>query len=289
MASWVGGQVVAGIEPHEFGILVRLRANEAEEELGGAFRKHGVELRNVARSVGEIAIQDLLSEDITEILVPLLRLGATKRSPVSWSAAHGNLQALEGVYADDDRGQQRVQDRLQGFVRELRAEMRGSTPKTDLAHHFAKQTLHFVGETNVRRAIPAYQRQLDFERVWTGFCQLLAESAKGVATWSSALDRYEGLGQTSLMTIHKSKGLEFHTMIFYGLDSDTWWSLTPHQSEELNAFFVAFTRARQRAFFTRCHARGHRVAWIEDLLAPVGMARVPGPLANAPVDGTCGQ
>ncbi|WP_202035041.1 3'-5' exonuclease [Paraburkholderia tropica] len=29
------------------------------------------------------------------------------------------------------------------------------------------------------------------------------------------------------MTIHKSKGLEFHTVIFYGLDNPTWWSLTP--------------------------------------------------------------
>ena len=35
------------------------------------------------------------------------------------------------------------------------------------------------------------------------------------------------------MTIHKSKGLEFHTMIFYGLDNQTWWSPTPDRMEEL--------------------------------------------------------
>lgn len=42
----------------------------------------------------------------------------------------------------------------------------------------------------------------------------------------------------ALMTVHKSKGLEFHTMIFYGLDNQTWWSLTPQRGEELNTFLL---------------------------------------------------
>jgi superfamily I DNA/RNA helicase len=88
------------------------------------------------------------------------------------------------------------------------------------------------------------------------------------------LDRFEGLGQVPLMTVHKSKGLEFHTMIFYGLDNRTWWSLTPARAEELNAFFVAFTRARQRAFFTVCEERGAPITWIENLLIPAGVHRV---------------
>ena len=58
------------------------------------------------------------------------------------------------------------------------------------------------------------------------------------------------------MTIHKSKGLEFHTMIFFGLDNRTWWSLQNDGGEEMNSFFVAFTRARQRAFFSFCRERG---------------------------------
>lgn len=59
------------------------------------------------------------------------------------------------------------------------------------------------------------------------------------------------------MTIHKSKGLEFHTMIFFGLDAQTWWRLSPDRSEGLSSFFVAFTRAKQRAFFAYCSERGN--------------------------------
>jgi superfamily I DNA/RNA helicase len=63
-------------------------------------------------------------------------------------------------------------------------------------------------------------------------------------------------------------------MIFYGLDNQTWWSLTPNRMEELNSFFVAFTRAKQRAFFTLCTERGRSVVWIENLLAPAGVRRL---------------
>jgi hypothetical protein len=76
-----------------------------------------------------------------------------------------------------------------------------------------------------------------------------------------------------LVTVHKSKGLEFHTMLFYGLDNETWWSLTPDKTEELNSFFVAFTRAKKRAIFTLCTERGHRIGWLEKILIPGGVRR----------------
>jgi superfamily I DNA/RNA helicase len=105
---------------------------------------------------------------------------------------------------------------------------------------------------------------------------LLNESAKRANTWSELLNEFEGFEQVPLMTIHKSKGLEFHTMVFYGLDNRSWWSLTPDRVEELSSFFVAFTRARQRAFFTLSTERGGRVSWIEEIIRPAGVRRIDG-------------
>lgn len=65
------------------------------------------------------------------------------------------------------------------------------------------------------------------------------------------------------MTIHKSKGLEYHTVIFVGLDDGAWWSFTNDQVEATAGFFVAFTRAKQRVVFTygaRRATRGARSA-----------------------------
>ena len=60
------------------------------------------------------------------------------------------------------------------------------------------------------------------------------------------------------MTIHKSKGLEFHTVFFIDFNEDSWWGLTNANknndiirlSEEQNAFFVGASRAKEKLIFT---------------------------------------
>ncbi len=277
LAAWIAGEVAAGnLLPHDAAVLVRMYANDVEEKLAGRFRAHGLRLRNVAREVGGISIQDIITEELTQVLLPLLRLGSSPRSPENWGASLQNLQFLEAVDAGDDATLQQLQQRLQEFVRPLRRQMRGRHPDEDEAEAAARMALDFVGEDSLRLAFPEYSRKPDFERAWNGFVALLRECTAIGGDWPATLDEFEGIGQVVLMTIHKSKGLEFHTMIFYGLDNQTWWSLTPQRKEELNSFFVAFTRARQRAFFTFCSARGQPVAWLENLLGPAGLNRIDG-------------
>jgi superfamily I DNA/RNA helicase len=62
------------------------------------------------------------------------------------------------------------------------------------------------------------------------------------------------------MTIHKSKGLEYHTVMFVGLDDGAWFAFQSQTKEEMCGFFVAFTRAKQRVIFSYCAARGRRTA-----------------------------
>ncbi|MBA2882075.1 superfamily I DNA/RNA helicase [Desulfosalsimonas propionicica] len=275
LAQWIEREVQAeNIEQHDVAILVRMRADVVESQLSPAFEAHGLRLRNVARNVGDIAIQDLLSEDLTQILMRLLRLGATEKSPENWNAALRDLQFLEAVNSSDEAGLRRLQQRLEKFVRKFRRKLRSLDPIPNSETGSAGAALDFVGTQVLRRAFPAYQRQTDFDRIWKGFLLLLRECLEDAETWSDALDKFEGLNHTALMTIHKSKGLEFHTIIFYGLDNQTWWSLRPDRMEELNSFFVAFTRAKQRGFFTLCNERGQPVVWIENLLAPAGVRRI---------------
>ena len=70
------------------------------------------------------------------------------------------------------------------------------------------------------------------------------------------------------MTVHKSKGLEYHTVIFVGLDDGAWWSFAGDKIEGTAGFFVAFTRAKQRVIFTYCARRGARtkIATLYELL-----------------------
>jgi superfamily I DNA/RNA helicase len=76
------------------------------------------------------------------------------------------------------------------------------------------------------------------------------------------------------MTIHKSKGLEYHTVTFLGLDDSAWWSFARDRDEATAGFFVAFTRAKQRVLFTYCSSRGQRRG-IEPLYKLLRLAGVP--------------
>ena len=76
------------------------------------------------------------------------------------------------------------------------------------------------------------------------------------------------------MTIHKSKGLEYHTVIFVGLHQNALFGYRNNRAEETNAFFVALSRARERVFFTRSKQSGDTTQ-IQDLIDLLARADVP--------------
>jgi len=277
IASWICAEVEQGnVNPDDVVILVRMKAKDVEEELSPALAREGFVLRNLARSVGDIQIQDLLSEELYELVFPLLRLGASNRDPAAWTSAFDRLCHIYAIDDERQMGLQRLRQSLEEFSRSLRAYMNEHDPDEETALEVGEQALRFADANKMRASFPQYRRDIDFERVWNGFKILLVECSLDGGSWSQVLDRFEGIGQVPLMTIHKSKGLEFHTMIFFGLDSRSWRGLTPNHGEELNALFVAITRAEQRTFFAYCRTRGGAIQWLEDLLIPEGVERITG-------------
>ncbi|MBE7638238.1 UvrD-helicase domain-containing protein [Sneathiella sp. P13V-1] len=277
LAGWIAAEVRSGsVEPHKIGLLVRIYANSVEDDLTPAFAAEGLRLRNLARDIEGISIQDLLDEELTGLLLPLLRLGAVHKNPLDWDKSQRNLNFMYRIDSADHASRDRKQRKLQDFVRTLKRQMREQPLTVDTAREMAIAVRDFWGVDLIRQVFPAYRREQDFDRAWNGFVALLIECSGMAANWSGVLDEFEGIGQVPLMTIHKSKGLEFHTMIFYGLDNRTWWSLQPNNREDLNVFFVALTRAEQRAFFTLCRERGEAINWLEQLLVPAGVRHIDG-------------
>lgn len=275
LANWVAAELAKGhVLPHQMAILVRNLANQLEDELIPEFQTRGVALRNVARNVGGVAIQDVLSEELTEVILPILRLGAKRRDSESWARALTQIQSLEAVTDIDEVELDRLTRRLESITREVRSYMSAQKPNTANAAALTAIVIDQLGEALIRQGTPSYSRDADFNRVRNGFVALLGESCSGGGSWTDTLDRFEGIGQVPLMTVHKSKGLEFHTMIFFGLDNQSWWSLKPANNEELSSFFVALTRAEQRAFFTCCNQRGGRIVWLDEILG-ASVPRLP--------------
>ena len=109
-----------------------------------------------------------------------------------------------------------------------------------------------------KQASPEYSTGDKLGIVIDAFRIHLKESVLNAKSLQEGLDEFEGLKHIPLLTVHKSKGLEYDTMIFIGLDDENWWSHSPNNPDGLATFFVALSRAKQRAIFTFCSQRGDR-------------------------------
>ncbi|WP_349584248.1 3'-5' exonuclease [Vogesella oryzagri] len=131
----------------------------------------------------------------------------------------------------------------------------------------------FLSMERIVRSHVRYQRNDMAQLIREGLAIHLSECAEATESWAACLDLYEGTDQVPLLTVHKSKGLEYDTIAFVGLDDKSWWSHTPGNPEGLATFFVALSRAKQRAVFMFCDERGDRqkVSDLYQLLTDAGV------------------
>ena len=262
--------------PRDFVLLVRQKASEYAIVLDPAFVAAGIPLRNEAGMVGSIMLQDLLVEAVSELIVAVLRLAMTTRAGRHWTACQEALTALVGIAPDDEVALARLANELDTYVITLSATYPNSPKSKAASRSIVEDMLGFIGREKVVAAHPAYGQGGWLDEVLDSAAEHLLASSHNNTEWSSALDAYEGIHAIPLMTIHKSKGLEYHSVIFVGLDDGAWWSFANDQIEATAGFFVAFTRAKQRVVFTYCAQRGTRtkIATLYQLLTDAGVKSI---------------
>ena len=274
LAAFVDAQMKTHkLRPRDFVLLVRQKAADYAAVLAPAFAASGIPLRNEAGTVGAVMLQELQAEEVSELLVSVLRLAMTKRAGRFWTDCQEALAALRGVAFDDEVAQGKLASELDAYAVKLNID-RPAPPKSKVeSRSLVDNIIDFIGRERLIAVHPAYGQGGRLEKVIdAATIHLLASSADGV-DWRSALDAYEGIYAIPLMTIHKSKGLEYHSVIFVGLDDGAWWSFSDDQIEATAGFFVAFTRAKQRVIFTYCKSRGERtkIATLYSLLNKAGI------------------
>src|SRR5690606_36598158 len=92
------------------------------------------------------------------------------------------------------------------------------------AENLSDQIFAFVDPSALRRTYMEYGTGETLAIALEAFRLHLSACAEGAVDWIACLDRFEGIDQIPLMTVHKSKGLEYDTILFVGLDDTMWWS-----------------------------------------------------------------
>jgi|LSQX01.2.fsa_nt_gb superfamily I DNA/RNA helicase len=234
-----------GLRPRDFCVLARQQTAQMVAILQQALCEKEVRLRD------ESELQDLLAEPMSQIVVAVLRLVTRPRDPEAWEFLNGEVARLFGLDPTQDGSE--LSAKVKSVLTPLRAAILGG--------HLSREALpalvvQHVGEPELR----AYYRQYSNAKFFT---DQVSKCGKALAAVNApdlrnAVDEFIGVNILPAMTVHKSKGLEFHTAIFLGLEDSQLWNFANQSEEETRGFFVALSRAITRVIFTFSDVRDGR-------------------------------
>jgi superfamily I DNA/RNA helicase len=263
----------SGRTSDDFALLVRMRPDQAEAQMRDAFAARNLRLRNEARPIRGIAVQDLMADELVSLMLGLIRIAFGIRGHTIYGPVQDTLGTVHGIDYNNPTDHKRLENAIRNLML-LIQELTAAPPAQTNMLEFVTRLVTEIGAVSFRRTYRQYENDAYFSDLQAALAQLMTEYAPGSPDWTQLIDAVEGKGQVRLMTIHKSKGLEYHTVIFVGLHQNAFFGYRNNREEETNTFFVALSRARERVFFTRSRQSGD-VAQIQGLIDLLTNADIP--------------
>jgi superfamily I DNA/RNA helicase len=234
------------LKPSDFVILARLRINDVEDRMKPDFQNQGLKLRNEARQVAGIAIQDLVKEKAYIFLISALKLAVDVRVGQPFQECRNTIADVRGADLNSDQGHSKALFGVRDLTSQLKDLVAGRDPAEIEGQEISDLVLSIVSKGELQRTYREYVGGERLDTVINGFAAFFDECREGATTWSECISDIEGDNSVRLMTIHKSKGLEYHTVIFVEFNDDSFWG----NDDDVNVFFVALSRARERVHFS---------------------------------------
>lgn len=234
------------VDPSEIAVLVSKQQKLYCQKLHAALEARGVPFRD------EDEVQNLAAEPVANLIVDFLLVAAGQRQPAPYRRLLDLIVFARGL---DPEREYQARSRWDRFV--VGTRQRIAIGETDLAdleglHTIVNALLDIVGRDAVVGLSPAYGQgdylQQQIEATIGRAHALLSADEEAAA----ALASFSGDRAVRIMSIHKSKGLEFDTVVVLGVEKQTFWG---EADAERSAFFVGISRAKRRLFLTVCEQR----------------------------------
>lgn len=243
-------RISGGKKPNEICILCKQLPQNYASAIIAELAKHGVRARI------ETDYQDLIKEPIVDLLIKFMLCAYGKKHPYEWNFIEESLAELWGIGETQENG---AYDEM---LRKL-VDLADTVKKTAQQgfdgvqwHDTLGAIIRFFGIENIKAKFPAYKQGTyldDLVRKFEGL--FFAEYVAACGDWSLAIENFCGEHSVPIMTIHKSKGLEYSAVYFVGLEDSAFWNFKNQPDEDRCAFFVALSRAKESITFTFCKRR----------------------------------
>lgn len=238
-----------GIKPDEIALLVKQNDSQYGTPIITALSELGIKSRV------ESKYQSLLKEPLVQIVLQSVIFAVAANPTEDW----GNffdlyLKSREITDVEDEDTLYTAELNLNKFLHEISALI------TDIELSALKLVQHIIDfwtKDFFRSNFPQYSNESSFEATIDSFIKLLNMERQAGGKWIESINSFRGVDTIPIMTIHKSKGLEFKAVYLIALDDTAFWTFQGDPDATRRALFVAISRAKLYLTFTFAQSRSN--------------------------------
>nr|WP_275298195.1 ATP-dependent helicase [Halomonas campisalis] len=242
------------LPPAEIAILIRIQLDLYADHLMAALEARGIPYRN------EQQIQDITVEPAARLIVDYLSCLYGQREPKAWIRLMNQLVP----FADEDV-QSNARKDLDRLIKEQRKEAAIAALFAEPFSGWWEFFRAFLKQISLETLValsPDYETHDRLNEVVRSTKARINELLKTESDLPKALGRFSDDQAVRILTIHKSKGLEFDSVIIMAVENEIFFG---DQDENRCAFFVGVSRAKRQLVLTHADRRerpvGHTNRW----------------------------
>lgn len=245
-------KIASGVQPSQICILCKQKPEQYTNLIIELLEQNNINARI------ENDYQDLIKEPIIDILLSIFSLAYDRKQPNDWLLVLDSIVVLwNNSYLQSDEGYASTQIKIDQELTWIEQHIGFVSTKKDF-NNILKQIVNFIGIEHIKSMFSEYRQGRYLYEILNKFAALFwAELEKASMDVKMAVDKFKGVHSIPIMTIHKSKGLEYDTVFFVGLEDSAFWNFKKQPEDDRCAFFVALSRAKSEITFTFCKTRNN--------------------------------
>ena len=251
--TWITEQ---GVPPSEIAVLVANKPDLYTCKLMARLERSGIPYRD------ETQFQDIGSEPLARLMTDMFKCVFLDHASDSYARL---LELYEGRWSEQAAAASHR--RLDSFLERQRSEIRSEDcpgPSIDGLRSIVSAFTSLVGRDVLVSLAPQYATGSRFDELSEQIYARLWELLQKDLSISESLARFSEEGAVRIMTVHKSKELQFHTVVALGNENQMFFG---QSDANRSTFFVQISRAKDRLLLTsvsfRPRPEGYTGVWYE--------------------------
>lgn len=237
------------LKQHDFVIVKRINMSQDNiKYINDIFKGCGLLIRNDMEKIYKnITVQNLLEYQLSRFLIHFFAYMEGCITPENYQ----ELLFIYSTYKNHDISESTNYDKVTKNMIVLRKQLIEIEAITEIVKCIAA---HFEPKT-VIASDKDIQDNEKFNNIIQAFLKYFESLCLSVNSRYEAISKFYGENQIKIMTIHKSKGMEYDTVFFLDFNSIEWDIFKTGDNEdkisELKVFFVGISRAKNTLIFTK--------------------------------------